>query len=199
MQKYNYEGKNYEALLIQIKDELNCELDELYIQKEETEAALFKAKKYKLEVIKKSDVNSFIKEYLLNVCKLMNIEANVEIRTIDDKYSIQIVSNNNQALIAKDGKQLRALQLLLRQALSDKLPHDVLVTLDVSNYKEKRLNRIEREIKKIARDVLTSKIDVSLDPMNSYERRFIPNYDNLTTESIGEGLERHIVIKYVEK
>ena len=50
---------------------------------------------------------------------------------------------------------------------------------------------------------MKTKVDVSLDPMNSYERRYIHNivdgYKNVTTESEGEGKDRHIVIKYVEE
>ena len=45
-------------------------------------------------------------------------------------------------------------------------------------------------------------MSVSLDSMNSYERRLvhkiIDEYDSLTTESIGEGKDRHVVIKYKE-
>ena len=91
---------------------------------------------------------------------------------------------------------------MLKQSLNNYIDN-LIINLDVSNYKEKRLKRIENLVKEIVKEVKESKIDVSLDPMNSYERRFIHNYvseiDNLTTESIGEGIERHIVIKYVEK
>ena len=64
------------------------------------------------------------------------------------------------------------------------------------------MKKLEYEIKKIAKEVQSTKIDASLDPMNSYERRnihtMIDKFDNLVTESIGEGKDRHIVIKYVE-
>ena len=54
-----------------------------------------------------------------------------------------------------------------------------------------------------AREVLKTKIDVTLDDMNSYERRIVHNaltkYKNLSTASEGEEPHRHIVIRYVEK
>ena len=74
-------------------------------------------------------------------------------------------------------------------------------SIDVANYKKNKLKKLEKEDKYIAKEVKKSKIDVSLDPMNSYERRMIhnliSNYEGLTTESIGEGKERHVVIKYI--
>ena len=77
------------------------------------------------------------------------------------------------------------------------------VNLDISNYKVKKLKNLESDVREIAKDVLNTKLDASLDPMNSYERRYIHSiineYKNLKTESVGEGQERHIVIKYVEE
>ena len=56
--------------------------------------------------------------------------------------------------------------------------------------------------KKIINEVQSTKITAALDPMNSYERRFVHNlvseYKNLTTESIGEGRDRRVTIKYKE-
>ena len=77
-----------------------------------------------------------------------------------------------------------------------------MLSLLFSNYKEKKLHQLEREVKKIAKEVQKTKVDVSLDPMNSYERRYIHNaineWHNISTESEGEGKDRHIVIRYVE-
>ena len=72
----------------------------------------------------------------------------------------------------------------------------------VEKYKEKREKSLESLARRIAREVATTKVEAKLDSMNSYERRFvhtiISEYPELETESIGEGLERHITIKYKE-
>ena len=64
----------------------------------------------------------------------------------------------------------------------------------------KKVKRIEREIKKIAKEVLNSKIEAKLDPMNSYERRIvhtiISNFEKLETESFGQDPMRYVVIRY---
>ena len=56
--------------------------------------------------------------------------------------------------------------------------------------------------KKIAAEVKKTKRSVELDNMNSYERRIIHNAlkeeTNLSTISVGEEPNRHIVVNYVE-
>ena len=80
------------------------------------------------------------------------------------------------------------------------VPLDIL--LDVENYKEKKLSNLERNAKRIAKEVLRTKIEVKLDDMNSYERRIIhnalSNFKNISTTSEGEEPNRHIVISYKE-
>ena len=76
------------------------------------------------------------------------------------------------------------------------------VNLDASNYKAKKNKNLEYEVKKIAKDVLKTKIDAKLDPMTSFERRIVHNvvnnFENLMTESVGETPNRCVVIKYKE-
>ena len=76
---------------------------------------------------------------------------------------------------------------------------DIKVNLDIDGYKERRQKNIEREVHKIAKEVLSSGVDAKLDPMNSYERRLVHNivseYDNLITQSEGEAPNRYVVIK----
>ena len=74
--------------------------------------------------------------------------------------------------------------------------------MDASNYKRKKEQNFIKEIEKIIKEVLETKIDVKLDPMNSYNRRIVHNlvsdYENLETESVGEEPNRYTIIKYKE-
>ena len=75
--------------------------------------------------------------------------------------------------------------------------------IDIDNYKEKQNYFLTRDVKKIAREVTLSKMEVKLDPMNSYERRIVHNalskFDYIETKSEGEEPNRYVVIKYKEK
>jgi len=197
-----YEAKEKEEIEKQIKEELKCELDELIIKYEFTEGKLFKSQKYVASVIKKEDIKILIDEVIKIIGQNMNIVINNEILVSDEIYNVTLISNNNSILIGKEGKTLNALQTLVRQIVRNKTNTSIKINLDVSNYKMKKMKNIERIVRQVAKEVKTSKVTVSLDPMNSYERRYvhtiISEYPELETESVGEGKERHITIKYKE-
>lgn len=198
-----FEAKTEEEALNKAMIQLNCEKNNLFYKSEFIEGKLFKGSKYIIEVVEKSDVKEYINKFFKELEKNMNISIETEILYNNDSFNVTLITSNNSLLIGKEGKNLQALQNILRQSLKVKTGIIIKINLDISNYKVKKLNILEKEIKQIAKEVQNSKIDVSLDPMNSYERRHIHNliseYENLTTESIGEGKERHIVIKYMEK
>ena len=198
-----FEAKTEEEALNKAMVELNCERANLFYKSEFVEGKLFKGSKYIVEVIEKSDVKEYINSFFKEIATSINISIETEILYNNESFNITLITSNNSLLIGKEGKNLQALQNILRQSLKVKTGISIKLNLDISNYKVKKLSTLEREIKKIAREVQKTKLDVSLDPMNSYERRHIHNliseYENLTTESTGEGKERHIVIKYIEK
>ncbi|MBR1376498.1 MAG: KH domain-containing protein [Bacilli bacterium] len=193
-----FEGKTREEAVEKALDYYN--LDEEYLLIKELES---EDDSVKIEVIDKADIKFFIKEYLSKLSELLNIDINTEIREVEGSYNVKLVSSNNSILIGKDGRTIAAIQTLLRKSLESQAHQPIKVNVDVANYKEKNLRRMTSEIKKIAYEVKKTHVDVELDPMNSYERREIHNMvdkiPNVTTESIGEGPARHIVIKYVEE
>lgn len=197
-----YEAKTKEeALDIALKD-LNLEREDLFLKSEYIEGKLFKSQKYIVSVIKKSDVKKYIEDFFKNIANYMNINIETEVIEANDIFNVLLVSNNNSILIGKEGKTLNCLQTLIRQSIKNNTQLLIKLNLDVSNYKIKKLKNIEKLVKGIATDVENTQISVSLDSMNSYERRLvhkiIDEYPLLTTESIGEGKDRHVVIKYKE-
>jgi spoIIIJ-associated protein len=111
-------------------------------------------------------------------------------------------SENSSLLIGKGGRTLSSLQTLLRAAISKEVPFKVNVVLDVENYKIRQEHNIERLAKKLAKEVIKTKEPITMDSMNSYERRLVHNvlgnFKGITTESEGEEPNRKVVIKPVE-
>ena len=200
---YNYEGKIKEEVLKNCLNELNVSENDLYIKEELQESGLFKSKKIKLICYKKEDIIEYLKNYINDIAKGMNISINTEIRESEGYISIILVSDNNSILIGKEGRTLKAIETILKQALIVQTGLNIKVNLDVANYKGKKIKNFERKIKLIIKDVLKSHIDVKLDPMNSYERRIVHNLvsenEFLSTESVGEEPNRAVVIKYNER
>ena len=197
-----FEAKTLDEALEKAMVELNCEKENLLYNYEFIEAKLFKSSKYKINVVEKSNIKEYLIDYLKKFSSTIGISIESEILYNNESFNITLVTSNNSLLIGKEGKNLQALQNIIRQSLKVKTGINIKVNIDISNYKQKKLNNLENEIKKIAKEVVKTKVDVSLDPMNSYERRcihsLISEYENLTTESVGEGKERHIIIKYIE-
>ncbi|MCI5835732.1 MAG: KH domain-containing protein [Firmicutes bacterium] len=198
---YSFEGKTQEEALEKALSNLNASTNEVIYNITETEGKLFKAKKSIVNVVLKNDVKNEIKDFINELKKKMNIDINMEVKEVDDVFNVLLISDNNSILIGKEGRTINALQLILRQTLN-KYGLNIKVNLDVSNYKANKVKNIEYEIKKLARNVLDTKVEAKLDPMNSYERRVvhtvISEFEFLETESFGEEPERYVIIRYKE-
>lgn len=192
---YKYEGKNEEDCLTACIEQLDMYNCDLLVKNHGDDG------RYWIEVVKKEDVITFIKEYLTHLVTKMNLELNLEVREEDNIFYVTMVSSNNPILIGKEGKNLNAIQFLLRQSLNKQTGMDIKVNLDASNYRAKRIKNFEYQVKNIVREVQKTKVDTKLDPMNSYQRRIVhsllSNFSNVTTESVGEEPNRCVVIKYI--
>lgn len=195
-----YEAKTKEEAIQKCEQDLN--MNELFIKEEEIQGGLFKSKKYVIEVIKKEEIKKYIKEYIENIDKKFKIDIKSEVNEKDEIIKVTLVSNNNPILIGKEGKNLEALQTLIKNSIRNQIGIDIKINIDASDYKKKKEQNFEREIKKIINEVLKTHVDVKLDPMNSYKRRLVhnlvSNHKNLKTESIGQEPERYTVIQYKE-
>ena len=194
---YKFESDTEENCRIKCLEELDVYNNDILTKEYEEENT------YHMEVVKKSDVEEYINEFLTKTTEDMGVKARIEITEEDGVFTAKMFSNNNPILIGKEGRTLKSLQVLLRQALSNQIKFNVKANLDASNYKVKRERFFEKDIKNIINDVMKSKDEVKLDPMNSYQRRIVHSvaseYYNIETESFGEEPERYVVIRYVEK
>lgn len=202
MNKYYYEGKTKEAAIELALQELKISEEDLIINSVEEKSGLLK-KAVKIEVLNMNEVISFIKDTINAITKNMGVEANLEVRRREDSISVTIFSDNNAILIGKNGKNIAALQLLIRQMVNNKLNKNISIVLDVGNYKEKRVKSIEFLAKKLAREAYKTKTEVTMDSMNSYERRIVHSVladdKYVYTESVGEEPNRKVVIKLKEE
>lgn len=197
-----FEGKTLEEAKEKALNSLNVEEKDVYLKEEEIKGKLFKATTYKFSVIKYSDIADFVKDKLKEMLSNMGLDVKFETTVRDEQINIKMYSDNNNILIGRNGQTLIAIQTILRQIVHNEIGIYPYILLDVENYKEKKNSNLERTAKRIAKEVQKTKIDVSLDNMNSYERRIIhnalSNFKNISTLSEGEEPNRHIVIRYKE-
>ena len=204
IEKYVLEAKTEEELLPLVEEKLDTKENNLFYQIKEVESGkLFKSKKYQIEVYKKDDVVQYIKNYIKELSQTMDLPIQTEISIEDTNFQIQLYSENNAILIGKEGRTMNAIQTMLKQAVQNQIDYPLHIHVDVSNYRAKQEHNFEYEIKKLMKEVQKTKIDMKLEPMNSYQRRIIhnlaPKFTNITTFSTGEGKERYITIHYEEE
>ena len=200
MEKHRYIGKTKEEAIEKATIDLQETENNLIINElEEVKGGLFKSKKVEIEVVERREVVKYIKEYLNKLLKNLGFTANIEIKNKEEVPVYTIYSDNDALLIGKNGKNLKALSIIVAQHIMRETGHNFKFNIDINSYKEKREKSLENLAKRVAREVATTKIPVKLDSMNSYERRIIHNIltDNkkVYTESEGEYPNRCVVIK----
>lgn len=194
------EGKELENILDEICNEYNITNDDFFYTYEEKKNGLFgKNISYEVKAYLKKDLLNYVKEYLEELLKNMGVDVNFETKLREDNMYIKIFSSNNPVLIGKSGNTLKALENIVRQKINTDFDIKPRVSLDIENYREKQQFRIERLAKRLAKEVVNTKMEVHLDNMNAYDRRIVhnvlTNFKGVKTESTGEEPNRHVVIK----
>lgn len=198
MEKIIKSGKNFEDTLAEILKENELTQDEVIYKTGETKKGLFKSSTVEVIVYKKADIYNFAKDFLKEVINNLGLEVEFEIKKSDDRTVIKMFSDNNNILIGHNGNTLKALETLVKQKIQLETGMYFVISLDVENYKDHKVARIERLAKKVAREVSKTKVDAHLENMNSFERRIVhnvlTNFKGVTTKSEGEEPNRHVVI-----
>lgn len=205
MKEYIYEGKTEDEALNLALYELNLTKDDVFYTVKEEKKGLFKAKKYQVIITKKEDYINDIKTFLLDVLSKMGVkDAKLEVLKNDEHIYMNIFAEDEYkpVLIGKGGKNLAALNQIIRQMLNN-MGVNLKVNIDTGSYKKDRERRIASLARKLARDVVRTKVEVTMDPMNSYERRIVhnalSNNKYVITESVGFDPDRKVVIKLKEE
>ena len=156
-----------------------------------------------------------VKEALIELLQVMDIAMEIEEERIEDmgdgreSYTINLQTDHPNLLIGQYGSNLQSLQHLTgmivrkKRILENIIDDDeIKFNIDVNDYKKQKRESLIKLADTIANQVLYNKNSVALRPMSSYERKVIhmeiSNRENLETESVGDDLNRRVVIKYAE-
>lgn len=127
------------------------------------------------------------------------VESNEADEKKRDVIDLSIKADEPQILIGQSGQTLFEIQRILRMILTKKFESIFYLNLDINDYKKKKNEYLKNLARDLANETALSKQEKSLPPMPAYERRIIhselSNRTDVITESRGDGLERHIIIK----
>jgi len=157
-----------------------------------------------VRVYKKINYEDIVKNFLSPILTSMGISDEISVlQDEDNNLNVRLSAENIGIVIGRRGETLDALQYLLGLVVNKYSDDFMRVTLDVGNYREKREETLEKLAKRLADKVSKTRKNMTLEPMNPYERRIIhatlQDYQSVETYSIGEEPNRKVVIKYKHK
>lgn len=146
----------------------------------------------------------YAKKYLEDLLSFFGLNSDIYATNSDDEViELHVPSTHlNGFLIGQHGDTMRALQFMVSSALRNNNYAVSRVNVDVADYKKHRADKIITEAEAWIKQVKDSGEAMDLKPMNAADRRTIHKLasdEGLQTESVGEGRERHIVLKPAEK
>ena len=119
----------------------------------------------------------------------------------DGDVILDVTAPDLAVLIGRHGRTLESFQTLFSLLVSRKLGFRFPISVDVEGYKSRRHDKIVDMAKRAASRAVRNHQDVTLQPMNAYERRLvhIALRDNMNVETHSEGVDpdRHVVISAV--
>lgn len=199
-----FSGKTVEEALEAALAELAVTADRAEYEVIEEASAGFLGfnKKPALIRVRKKEVNAaeIVTKFVSDVLKAMEVNASVDavFNEEAETLEVQIVGDDMGILIGKRGQTLDSLQYLASLAVTKETGKYVKVKLDTENYRERRKETLENLAKNIAMKVKKTHKQVSLEPMNPYERRIIhsalQNDKYVETHSEGEEPFRKVIV-----
>ena len=118
----------------------------------------------------------------------------------DGSYKVTLEGENLGALIGRRGETLDAIQQLTSYSVNRGQSKRVRIHVDAEGYRAKREESLERLARKVAGKVVKYRRNVTLEPMNAYERHVIhtalQDYPDVTTYSTGTEPNRRTIVAY---
>lgn len=141
----------------------------------------------------------YAKKYLEDVLSFFGLNTDVYATNEEDVIELSIPSTHlNGFLIGQRGDTLRSLQFIVSNALRNNDYEYHRVNIDVADYKKQRADRLTKTAQDWIKQVKESGEDMDLRPMSAADRRVVhkaASEAGLATESIGQGRDRHIILK----
>ncbi|MDR0863125.1 MAG: Jag N-terminal domain-containing protein [Oscillospiraceae bacterium] len=143
-----------------------------------------------------------LREFLTGLLTRFGVPSELDITAEGSTVSVVITASEPGALIGRRGETLDAIQHLSNYVVNHKLSgsNRVRVNVDTENYRARRGETLETLADKTAAKVLKYRRNVTLDPMNAYERHVIhaalQEKEGVSTYSVGSEPNRRVVVAY---
>lgn len=142
-----------------------------------------------------------ITAFLTGLMAHMGVDAVPQVALGEENtYEVELVGQSLGALIGRRGETLDAIQQLTNYSVNRGRAKRVRVHVDAEHYRAKREESLVRLAEKVAGKVVKYRRNVTLEPMNAYERHVIhtalQEHPDVTTYSTGTEPNRRTVVAY---
>ena len=142
-----------------------------------------------------------IRAFLTGLLEHMDCRAQVKVYEEEkNRYKVILEGQRLGALIGRRGETLDAIQQLTSYAVNRGGDRRCRVQLDAENYRERREQSLCRLAEKMAEKAVRYRRNVTMEPMNAYERHVIhtalQDTPHVTTYSTGVDPNRRVIIAY---
>ena len=122
------------------------------------------------------------------------------VKTKEDTYHVELVGENLGMLIGRRGDTLDAIQHLTNYSINRDATKRSRINVDAESYRAKREESLQRLARKVAGKVVRYRRNITLEPMNAYERHVIHSalqeVEGVSTFSTGTEPTRRVVVSY---
>ena len=99
-------------------------------------------------------------------------DANIDSELNDKNILLKLNSEKDLGfLIGRKGEMIKNLEFLLSRISSKQIGKSIYVSIDINSYREKRMEKLKEKVLETVKKVIAINRPLSLNPMNSYERR----------------------------
>ncbi len=149
------------------------------------------------------DTAEKIHAFLTGLLTQLDVEAEPRIEErAEGGYQVYLEGERLGALIGHRGETLDAIQQLTNYAVNRSRARRVRIHIDVEDYRAKREESLRHLAEKVAGKVVKYRRNITLEPMNAYERHVIhealQEYPDVVTYSTGTEPNRRTVVAYTK-
>lgn len=160
--------------------------------------------------MKDKELIKLVEKEVEELCSLLEVDCKKSLSLEKGEEGVKYIKISFDGedlgyMIGNRGRHLDSIQYILQLVVGKMTEQDpnYRVLVDVGGYRQERNSHLEEMALQKADDVRILGEAVELPPMNPADRRAVhmalSEYDDITTESEGEGRDRHIVIKPASK
>jgi len=142
--------------------------------------------------------NAEIAEFVEKVAQAMGLELSAESEELPDGLRVNLVGEDGNVLIRRQGEALAALQHLVASVYRNDSAEKRRLVVDCMGFRKGKDAELGQMAKFLAEKARTTGLAQEIGPLNPYERRIVhlavAEIESVASESIGDAVEKTVII-----